>query len=161
MSAAALAGFALSGAVNLISLLGFYSRPILSFQIDLVFGMFFVSLFAGLAQERLMCQFSFRDRLRTMNPKLASKVRRRLSSPAPKWLRRLFWGAMVYTFILFGLFIYGTLSATPSDLDEVRVMSAFAAVFYSGAAMVLTAYARSDHPLNPAEFGNDADRASA
>lgn len=162
LSAVALMGFALSAAVHVMSMTGLYSPAILRFQIDLVFGMLLLSLFAVLAQEWRLRRFSFCDRLRTINPKLASKVRRQLSASAPKWLRRLVWAAMIYTFALFGLFIYRTIPAKPpSELDEIQVMSAFAAVFYSGAAMVLIAYARSDHPLDPAEFRNDADRRSA
>lgn len=161
LSAIALVGFGLSAAVHVMSMSGLYSPAIMGFQIALVFGMLLVSLFAVLAQEWRLCRFSIRDRLRMYSPKFGSEVRRRLSSAEPKWLRRLFWGVMLYTFILFGLFIYRTVSAKPSKLDEVRVISAFAAVFYSGAAMVLIAYARSEHPLNPAEFRNDADRTSA
>jgi len=153
LSVVALAGFALSVVVHMISMVGFHSQIFLRFQIDLFFGMFFLFLPAALAQERLLCQFSFRDRLRTFNPKLASKLWRRLISPAPKWLRGLVFAVGVYTLIIFGAFIYTTNPAKPtSELDEIRLMSAFAAVFYAGAAMILIAYARSDHPLNPAEF---------
>ena len=74
-SAVAMAGCALSLSVHLLALFGVYSKGILNFTMYLFTGLFPFFLLAVLAQEGLLSEFSFGDRmLRTLNPKFAHKV---------------------------------------------------------------------------------------
>lgn len=154
-SAIATAGCALSLSVHLLALFGVYSNLILNFGMYLVVGVFPVFFLAVLAQEGLLSKFSFRDRmLRMFNPKFAHKVIwRLLLGMAPKWLRAISIALFVNAMVQFAIFAYQIFpSNSSSQLGELRLLSAYAAAFYSAAATILSSYARTERPLRPYEL---------
>jgi hypothetical protein len=153
LSEVALVGCALSVLVHVIALLGFYSRAILYFQLGLVSGIFLMSIPALLAQERLLSEFSSRDRFRMFDPRYSRKVRLKiLLANTPKWLRQTFNALLCYFVAFFVMFVYRTFPNKGSELDEVLQFSAGTAVFYSGIAAILTSYAASERPLRTDEI---------
>jgi hypothetical protein len=137
------AGCGLSLSVNAITLLGFHSKALMDLQVGLFLAVFPVCLPAVLAQHRLLSEFSQLDRLR-----LGNKLWRVIEARAPKWLPRLSSVLMGYALALFAVFAYLNFSnQSASELDEIRLLSAYAAAFYAAAAMLLASYVESEHPL--------------
>jgi len=146
LSKVALVCCALSVLVHVIAL-GFYSKALLNFQIGLflaIFPMFLPVLFAS---RRLQSELYAHSRFWMFNPRLSSKVQKMTLANAPTWLLRALYALFIYYFAFFVLFAYRTFPNKATNLDEVQVISAGAAVFYIAFAAVLTSYARTDHPL--------------
>jgi hypothetical protein len=155
MSTIAMAGCALSLSVHVLALIGVYSKYILNFGKGLFIGVFPVFFLAVLAQERLLSKFTFRDRtFRMFNPKFAHKVTwKLLLGQAPKWLRAVLMTLFVNALAQFALFAYQTVpSGSPSESAQLRIISAYAAVFYAAAATILASYASTDRALRPDEL---------
>jgi hypothetical protein len=153
LSAVALAACAMSVCVHLIALLGSHSKALLYFQLGLsfaIFGMFFP---AYLAQERLLSEFSSRDRFRMFDPRFSRKVRLKIIfANTPRWLRQTLNGIGFYYLVFFAVFVYRTFPSKASDNDEILLLSVNAAAFYCAFAATLTSYARSERPLRPDEI---------
>ncbi|HYL59389.1 MAG TPA: hypothetical protein VEU51_10995 [Candidatus Acidoferrales bacterium] len=144
----AFAGCGLSLSVHAITLLGFHSKALLDLQLGLFLGVFPVFLAAVLAQQRLLSEFSQLDRF-----KLGNKMWRVIVARTPKWLRTLSYVLMGYALALFAVFAYLNFrNESASELDEIRLMSAYSAAFYTAAAMVLVSYVESEHPLGRDEI---------
>jgi len=154
VSVVAMGGCALSLSVLTLALLGFHSKTLLNFQIALFVGVFPVFFLAVLAQERLLSEFSFRDRVRMNNPEFGLKVIRKvLVAHAPKWLWVTSIALLVNALAQFAVFAYATFPAkSASKADELRLFSAYAAAFYSAAAMILLSYAGTELPMRPDEL---------
>jgi hypothetical protein len=155
VSTVAIAGCALSLSVHVLALIGVYSKSILNFEIGLFTGVFPVFLLAVLAQERLLTKFTFQDRMiRMLDPKFGHKVvSRLLLGQSPKWLRTVFIALFVNALAQFAIFAYQTFpSGTASQSTELRILSAYAAAFYSAAATILASYARTERVLGPDEL---------
>ncbi len=153
VSVVAMAGCVLSLSVHVVTLLGLYSKAIFNVQIGLFLGVFGMAFFAILAQERLMSEFSFFDRLRTLNPKFSFKVTRALLANAPRWLRVSSIALFAYAATRFVVFASYSLPARLlSKPEELQLFSAFAAAAYSFVAMMLMSYGRTERPLRPKEF---------
>jgi hypothetical protein len=154
LSNVGLAGCALSVLVHLITLLGFYSKAILNFQLGLFLAIFPMSLPVFFAQARLMSGLPPRDRVRLFDPKHNSRIREKIIlGNTPAWLRKLFSALLYYFIIFFVVFAYRNISnKTTSEPVEVQMFSIGAGVFYSAIAALLTSYARTDHPLTLVEI---------
>jgi hypothetical protein len=148
LSVVALAGCALSLCINLIALLGFHSKAILNFQIDMVLGIFPMAIPTVLAQERLLSELFFLDRVRK------SRVAWRfLLAKAPEWMRSLYRSLSWYTVAVFVVFAWRNGGAkSSSQLDELWYMSAFVAAAYSAEAALLMSYGRCEHPIRFGDF---------
>ena len=144
LTAVSIAGCALSILVHVIALLGFHSKALLNFQIGLFLGMVpLAAIPASLAWERLLPRLSFLDRVRRSH--VAQKA---LLAKTPEWLRRTFTALGYYAMASFVVFLFKNFSTKiPSQRDELWILSAYAAVFYSAFAAILMSYARSDRPL--------------
>ena len=152
LSAVALAGCALSICIHLIALLGFYYKAILNFQLALMFGIFPLAIPVVLAQERLLSELSFRDRMfgRKLGYNVTWKI---LLVKTPEWLRRTVTALMYYTIASFVVFLFKNFSTkVASGHDELWIVSAYGAFFYSAFAAILMSYARSERPLRPDEI---------
>jgi hypothetical protein len=155
VSTIAIAGCALSLSVHVLALIGVYSKSIVNFGRGLFIGVFPVFFLAVLAQERLLSKFTFRDRMfRMFNPKFAHKVTwKLLLGQAPKWLRAVLMVLFVNALAQFALFAYQIVrSGSPSQSAQLRIDSAYAAVFYAAAATILGSYARTERALGPDEL---------
>ena len=148
MSSVALAGCALSVCVHLIALLGFNSKALLSFELGLFLVMFPIGIPACLAHERLLPKLSFLDRFRK------SWVISQVSiAKAPKWLRKMYRALGCYAMALFAIFLYRNFSTkVPSDYEELWILSAYSAAFYSAFAAILMSYVRTERPLRSDEL---------
>src|SRR6266446_362393 len=115
------------------------------FVLGLFLGIFLVFLPAVLAQERLLWEFSFLDRLKvSFNPKLAYRLWIQMLGKTPRWLRASSVALLVYAVALFAGFAYRTFPASVNsleNLDMIQLMSAYAAAFCSAAAALLSSYA--------------------
>jgi hypothetical protein len=154
LSAVALAACGMSVCVHLIALLGSHSKSLLNFQLGLFVGIFVLFVPAYLAQERLLSEFSSRDRFRMFDPRFSSKVRLKiLLANTPKWLRQMCNALLYYYIVFFVIFAYRTFpNKALSELDEILLFSSGTAVFYCGFAAILTSYARTEYPLRPDEI---------
>ena len=143
LAAVSIAGCALSISVQVIALLGFHSKALLNFQIGLFLGMFPLAIPTFLAQERLLPRLPFLDRVRRSH--VAWNV---LLAKTPEWLRRTFTALGYYAMASFVVFLFKNFSTKiPSEHDELWILSAYAAAFYSAFAAILMSYARSERPL--------------
>lgn len=143
LSAVALAGCALSILIHVSALLGFYSKAILNFQIGLFLSMVPMGIPTFLAHERLLPKLSFRDRV-----KKSWVVWQVPIAKAPDWLRKMFTALGYYAMASFVIFLLRNFpTKVPSDHDELWILSAYAAAFYSAFAAILMSYARSERPL--------------
>ena len=71
----------------------------------------------------------------------------------PGWLRRTYTALGYYAMALFAIFLFRNFSTkVPSDYDELWILSAYAAAFYSAIAAILMSYARSERQLRPDEL---------
>ena len=148
LAAVSIAGCALSVCVHLIVLLGFHSKAILSFQVGLFLGIFPLGIPAFLAQERLLARWSFRERVGN-----SWATQKALLAKAPERLRWTFFALGYYAMAAFVVFLCRNFSTkVPSERDELWILSAYAAAFYSGFATMLMSYARSERPLRPEEI---------
>jgi len=148
-----LAGCALSVCVHLIALLGSHSQALLNFQLGLFVGVFVLFVPAYLAQERLLSEFSSRDRFRMFDPRFSSKVRLKiLLGNTPKWLRQTCNALLYYYLVFFVIFAYRNFPNKASMLDAIPLFSSGTAVFYCAFAAILTSYAGSERPLRPDEI---------
>jgi hypothetical protein len=149
----ALAACAMSVCIHLIALLGFHSKALLNFQLGLFLGVFVLFVPAYLAQQRLLSEFSSRDRFRMFDPRFSSKVRLKiLLANTPKWLRQTCNALLYYYIVFFVIFAYQTFPNKASMLDEILLFSSGTAVFYCAFAAILSSYARTEYPLKPAEI---------
>jgi hypothetical protein len=160
----ALAGCGLSLSMHALALLGFYSKEILNFQLALFVGVFPLFIPVILAQERLLSEFSFSfgEHLRLIYTKIGRKRARRISralvANAPKWLRIMTKGLSVNAAAQFLILGYRTFPTNPaSKSEELRFLSAFAAVFYSAAAEMLLSYSGSESPISPESISISRD----
>lgn len=147
VSVIAMAGCAMSLFVHALVLLGFYTAAIFRLQLPLFLGGFAMLIVACLAQEALLSQFTFAQRMR------GRSVMRALTANAPTWLRYASYAILAYALALFLVFSCGTFLNKPvTESDELRIFTAYTAAFYAGAAMILMSYSRTDHPLRPDEL---------
>jgi hypothetical protein len=152
LTVASLAGCALSVAIHLTSLAGFYSKAIFNLQIGLIIGIFLLSLPVLVAQEILLSRVSIRDRIRVYDWKFNSMVRRKLIlANTPEWLRHSFFVILYYFIAFFLVFLCRAFPNKAGQLDELQMFSACAAGFYSGFAAFFASYARTERPLTPYE----------
>ena len=149
ISAVAVTGCVLSLSVHLLALAGASSKSLLKLALGLLVGVFPIFFLAVLAQERLLSKFTFRDRMiRMLNPKFARRVQRFIKSRAPKWLQGMFLALLVNALVQLLLFAFQAVSPDPpSQAVQLRLVSAYAAAFYAGAAMVLASYANTERTL--------------
>ena len=71
----------------------------------------------------------------------------------PEWLRRTVTALMYYTIASFVVFLFKNFSTkVASGHDELWIVSAYGAFFYSAFAAILMSYARSERPLRPDEI---------
>jgi hypothetical protein len=152
LSKVALAGCSLSVLVHLITLLGFYSKATLNFQLGLFLAIFPMSLPVLFATRRLQSELTARNRFWMFNPRLASKAQKMTLAKTPTWLLRICKALGFYFFAFFVVFAYRTFPNKATELEEVQTFSACAAVFYSAFAAVLTSYAASERPSSPDEI---------
>jgi hypothetical protein len=148
LSAVSLAGCALSALVHAIALLGFHSKPILNFQLSLVFGIFPMGMAAILAERILFSEFPSSMFDPRFNGSAKLKI---ILAENPKWLAQTYYALLYYFFAFFAVLAYRTFPNHAGHLDEILLFSAGAAFFYCGAAAILRSYGRNEHPLR---FGN-------
>ena len=146
LSKVALVCCALSVLVHVIAL-GFYSKALLNFQGGLFLAIFPMFLPALFATQRLQSELYAHNRFWMFNPRFSSKVQKMTLANAPTWLLRTLKGIFIYYIAFFVLFAYRTFPNKDTNLDEVQMLSAGAAVFYAAIAAILTSYAGTDHPL--------------
>ena len=148
-----MAACAMSVCVHLIALLGFHSKALLNFQLGLFVGVFVLFVPSYLAQERLLSEFSSRDRFRMFDPRFSSKVRLKIIfANTPRWLRQTVNALLIYYLAFFAVFAYRTFPNKASMLDEILLFSSGTAVFYCAYAAMLTSYAGTERPLRPDEI---------
>ena len=148
LSSVALAGCALSLCVHLLSLVGFYSKAVLDFQICLCLGVFPFGLTAILAQKALLSAFpTF-----AFSSRVARASRVALLAGTPIWLKNAADALTAYAVALFVLFAIRNFPNMGTKLDELRLFSAYAAAFYTAPAAILTSYANTERSLRPDEI---------
>jgi hypothetical protein len=154
VSVLAMTGCAISLAIHLLALLGFSSRAVMTFQVALSVGVIAMYIPAVIAWNRLASGSPPGERLRAFNPRFTARVLWKLiGGSAPPWVRVTSRGLAYYAMAAFAVFAFELYRAKQaSDIAELRMLSIYAAAFYSVSAMILQSYARSDRIFGPDEL---------
>ncbi|HUN58674.1 MAG TPA: hypothetical protein VMU41_11205 [Candidatus Binataceae bacterium] len=134
----------------MLTLFGYYSEFLFHLEARLFIVLFALVIFTVSAQERLRSEFSTAEK---MSFGFGSKIFWRILASAPKWLRWASATLFLYAVLSFAVFAVVTSQAQfGGQLNFLRLLSAYFAAFFLGAATLLAAYVRSNGPLKRSEL---------